>query len=214
MLDFTVVVPVYNTIPEHLLEGVMSIVNQTIEQDYTINIIDDGSTNAETLRMLKYLSKIPKVKVQYLKENVGVAEVLNGFHKSCTNKYIAVCGSDDIQHKDKFKLQVEYLVNNPDVSVLSTQLYGFNDSDIERKPLFKSEHKLECHPKVKGDKRDFWIANHGTVIYKNDDVIAAGGYDPKLRRAQDVDLWKRMYANGCKFRCLQRVLYGWRRFIS
>lgn len=214
MIDFTVVVPVYNTIPEHLLEAVSSIINQTVKQEYTVNIIDDGSTNTETLRMLKYISKLPKVKLIYMKENKGVAVVLNDFHASCKNKYIAVCGSDDILHKDKFKKQVEWLETHPDVSVLSTNLYGFYDHDIERTRLFKSQHKLDCHPKTTGSKTDYWIANHGTVFYVNDHVKAAGGYDPALRRAQDVDLWKRMYAMGYKFQCLPGIYYGWRRFLK
>lgn len=212
MIDFTVVVPVFNTVPEHLLEAVSSILNQSIQQDYTIHIVDDGSTDKGTLRMLRYLAKMPKVKVQFFKENVGVGAVLNEFHSTCKNKYIAVCGSDDVLHLDKFKVQVEWLENNPETSVLSTNLFGFDNYDIERKPLFKTDHKTDCHPKDTGSNRH-WIANHGTVIYKNDDVKAAGGYDPKLRRGQDVDLWKRMHTMGFSFQCLPQILYGWRRYL-
>lgn len=210
MIDFTVVVPVYNTAPDHLLECISSILNQSIVQDFNVTILNDGSTNVETLRMIKYLSKNNRVKVVTIKENGGVAAALNYFHKITPNKYIAVCGSDDIFHKDKLKMQVEWLEKNPDTSVLSTQLFGFKNSDIERKSLFRSSHALNCNPK---SDTNYWIANHGTVIYKNADVVDAGGYNDAIKRGQDVDLWKRMYDKGYKFQCLPDILYAWRRYL-
>lgn len=209
-IDFSVVVPVFNTAPAILKECIDSILNQTVEQLFKVYIVNDGSDNQETLDYLKKLKKNKKITVFNLKENQGTSAALNHAHNQIKTEYVAICGSDDVLHPDKFKLQVEWLKEHPETSVLSTNLIGFKDSDAERKSLFSANHGIDCHPK----QDRFWIANHGTVIYKNKDVKAAGLYDVAYRRGQDIDLWKRMYNMGFKFQCLPDVLYYWRRFID
>lgn len=208
MIDFIVVVPIFNTCPDHLLECVTSILNQTIEVEFKIDLLNDGSDNTETIRMIKYLSKNKRINVINLKENVGESAALNYYHKITTQKYIAICDSDDVMDKNKLKLQVEWLENNPETDVLSTNLFAFDNSDITRKELFKTYHDIYCEP-----ANNFWIANHGTVIYKNRSVKDAGGYNENIRSGQDTDLWKRMYENECKFQCLPDILYAWRRYF-
>lgn len=210
-IDFTVVVPVFNTDPAIMKECIDSILNQTIEQPFKIYIVDDGSTNKPTLDYIKKLNKNRRVTVLNLKENKGESATLNLAHDEVKTEWLAICDSDDVLHQDKFKLQVEWLRNNPDTSVLSTNLVGFRHSDAERKPMFSAFHGVDCHP---SKEKGFWIANHGTVFYRIKDVKAAGGYDVTIKRGQDVDLWKRMYEMGFKFQCLEGILYYWRRFID
>jgi len=56
-IDFTVLIPVYNTKAAELIEAAFSVhpTNQSIKQDYKILIIDDGSTNQDTLKALNFL---------------------------------------------------------------------------------------------------------------------------------------------------------------
>ena len=49
-IDFTVLIPVYNTKAAELIEAAFSVhpTNQSIKQDYKILIVDDGSTDQST----------------------------------------------------------------------------------------------------------------------------------------------------------------------
>ncbi len=212
MLDFNVLIPVYNTKPHHLLEAVFSVINQKEVGNYKILLVDDCSQDIDTLKMLEFLHQNKRgfceCHVHHLNENGGTSEALNVGHNVLSSEYIAIMGSDDISSPDRFLKQTTYLKNNPQVDVLGTQLYGFYDDDICRNAFFTTRHPAS--PTLANTK-DNWLVNHGTVMYKNEKVKAAGGYDLQKRRAQDVDLWGRMAPNN-KFANLISVCYAWRRF--
>lgn len=210
MIDFTVVIPVYNTHPAHLFECVYSVSQQTYKKDFPIMLIDDASDNIQTLRALKMLSQ-SGFEVVTLETNQGTSGALNKAHELVETPYIALCGSQDIFDRNKLLVQTEYLSKNRHVSVLSTQLFSFWDDDINRTPIWTSSHKLI--PNVMDNPGNpYFIANHGTVLYSNQHVKDAGGYNLGFRRGQDVDLWKRMNEKGMMFHCLPGVCYGWRKF--
>lgn len=206
MIDFSVLIPVYNTQPEHLLESVTSVLNQSINQKYNVILIDDGSTHKGTLIALQYLRSYHQIKVFTQPENLGTSAALNKGHELIESEYIAVQGSDDISHKDRFKFQCAFLEQNKTVDVLGSNLSCFFNDDIYRRRTFTSSHS----PSPVAGKG--WQTNHGTVMYKNQSVKDVGGYDVKLRRCQDVDLWKRMLERKKIFRNINDNLYLWRRF--
>lgn len=209
-IHFTVIIPVFNTNPGHLMEAVDSICNQrNVTDPFDIILVDDGSTLEGTKDMLKYLNNnYGKVILHTLKENRGTSSALNEGHKLIETEYVAIMGSDDISHPDRFQKQIAYLGTNPTIDVLGTQLQGFKNEDIFRKRLFgPTTHAMRPNKILDG-----WIVNHGTVMYKHSAVMECGGYNLAFKRGQDVDLWKRMFAKGKRFANLQECLYAWRRF--
>jgi glycosyltransferase involved in cell wall biosynthesis len=206
-IDFTVLIPVYNTDPAHLYEAVRSVLKQTIDQKYKIVIVDDGSTQTSTIVAINAL-RSSDIVIRRLDENGGTSAALNHGHEAIDSEYIALMGSDDVSHPDRFKHQVNFLSLHPDVDVLGTDLFSFRDGDIFRKRTFMSDHPER--PTLKNTKGG-WLVNHGTVMYKNKAVKDVGGYDPKFKRGQDVELWKRMAAKEKQFANLKPLLYGWRR---
>lgn len=207
-IDFTVLIPVYNTKPHELIEAVFSVhpTNQTIEQDYKIVIVDDGSNDASTLKALEFL-KLAGIIVYHKPENGGTSSALNLGHEKITTKWIAIMGSSDISLPDRFRLQVNHLLANPGIDVLGTNLYSFKESDNTRASIYQTSHKYETTLK---ERSEGWLTNHGTVMYKNQSVKDVGGYILP-GRYQDVDLWKRMSLAGKKIRTLAPVTYAWRK---
>jgi glycosyltransferase involved in cell wall biosynthesis len=208
-IDFAVLIPVYNTEPFELLEAVLSVLpkNQTIEQTYDIWVVDDGSDKEETIKCLLFLKNTLGVKLITLEKNSGTSAALNAGHEAIQNEWIAIMGSSDISTKDRFKLQVEHLIENPDIDVLGTNLYSFKESDSSKTPIYQTSHKYIT---TLEERSEGWLTNHGTVMYKNKSVKDVGGY--KLPgRYQDVDLWKRMYLAGKKIRTLKEITYAWRK---
>lgn len=197
----TVLIPYYNTRPEHFAEALYSILNQTY-RNFSVIIIDDGSDVPLDISNIK--SDIP-IKLIRIENNQGTAAALNEGHKHVQTDFVAIMGSDDYSHPERFKIQMEYLANNPGVDVLGTNLFAYWNCDMWRKPIFTTDHK---HIPIRED----WPVNHGTVIYRNSAVMAVGGYNVTYKRGQDVELWKRMRANGSVFRNIEQVLYSYRRY--
>lgn len=207
-MKLTVVVPVYNTRPEALIEAVYCIIRQDDGIDHDIILIDDGSDSFETIEALKFLCKVcRRIKLLTLEVNSGTAVALNRGHAMAETEYIAVMGSDDVCHRSRFRVQCAYLKAHPETDAIGTNLFSYKDEDIARKSIFDSKH-LEIPAKSMGN----WVINHGTAIYRKSAVDSVGGYDPKFKRAQDVELWGRMLLKGFKFRNITQSMYGWRRF--
>ena len=208
-IDFTVLIPVYNTKAAELKEAAFSVhkSKQTIKQDYQVLLIDDGSTNEDTLQALKELETIDGFKVHYKKENGGTSSALNKGHELSSTEWVAIMGSSDISTPNRFQLQVEHLLKNTLIDVLGTQLYSFKESDPNRKPIYITSHKYET---TLIDSPYGWLTNHGTAMYKLSAINEVGGYTLP-GRYQDVDLWKRMALAGKKIRTLNKICYAWRK---
>lgn len=206
MLKFDVLIPVFNTPPAHLMEAVDSIKNQTLKANQII-LVDDGSTSQATLAVLKALEKTCKIVT--LEVNQGTAVALNIGHGHCECEWIAIMGSDDICDPQRFALQAEYINAHPETDVIGTNLYSFYDNDPKRSRIYHTQHAEK--PPLRPSGNVYWLVNHGTVMYRKSKVLAVGGYTPALRRAQDVDLWSKLYKAGAVFRNITAVLYGWRK---
>ncbi len=206
---FTTVIPVFNTPAGHLIEAVESVVYQTRNP---IIIVDDGSTNKETLLAEDLLfRKYPFIKVYYRSVNGGTSAALNDAQALVETEFIALHGSSDLWLPGKVKAQVDYMTANPETDVLGTGIYAFNDAGNPfRKEFFRFVHPEKPTPGYLKGQAKYFIVNHGTVMYRKSAVDAVGGYQ-KPGRAQDVDLWERMHKNGATFRNISKVLYLWRR---
>lgn len=207
----TVLIPVYNTRPEQLIESIRSMLNQTIE--CPIMLVDDGSDNEATAAAIDVLAveSHPRITCVRLDQNRGTSAAMNKGHELITTEYIAVMGSDDISDRHRLELQLNYLTKHPEIDVLGTQLFSFYDDDIRRTPAWTSSHP-ERPSTVVGDASTMFLVNHGTAMYKNQAVKDVGGYDLGYTRGQDARLWRNMAAAGKTFANLPQVLYAWRRF--
>lgn len=210
-MRLTVAIPVFNTPPDYLFEALYSIVRQDYPHPFRLLLIDDCSTNPDTIAALDHLSS--KFEVITMPENVGLSALLNHVLRISDTEYVVRMDSDDACHHSRLRDQVAYLIENPDTDVLGTNLYAFNHRSVRRLPLLTTDHP-EC-PEAKDDREGgrFWLVNHATVIYRREAVLAVGGYDETLRREQDLDLWERMYSNGAVFRNLTGCYYAWRRYV-
>lgn len=213
-MDITVAIPVYNERPQHIMEAVYSIVNQTYDKRFRFLLVDDCSTEQDTIDIIEYLSR--SIEVIRMNENVGLSAVLNHVLEISDTEYVFRMDADDVCHRSRIADQVDFLKGHPEVDVLGTNLFGFCDTSIKRDSLFTTRHPEHPDPHVipegEGEVNRWWLVNHATVAYRKSAVLAVGGYDESLRRQQDVDLWQRMFDNGATFRNLEAVYYGWRRF--
>ena len=93
MAEAAIIIPVYNTKPNYIQEAINSALNQTLK-DIEIIIVNDGSTNQETLKYLKELEKDNRLKIIH-QENKGPSSARNTGIKEANSKYILPLDSDD-----------------------------------------------------------------------------------------------------------------------
>ena len=184
----SVICGAYNVCNHYLFEkSIKSILMQTFE-DFEFIICDDGSTD-KTLEKLNSLKKSDgRIILIKNEKNLGLAASLNRCIEISRGEYIARHDCDDLSVPDRLERQVSFLDERSDISLVGSFAYIFNESGVWGKAVFPTDIK----------KRDFLFSSphlHGSVIFRKDDLIRAGGYRvaKETRRCEDYDLFMRMH---------------------
>ena len=207
-------IPTYNTPIKQLAECVQSVMDQSYPVEKII-VWDDGSNKPEELIKIHDLITVKNHVILHVFESIvnkGTASTLNRGHKIATEEgydWVMIHGASDISHPDRVKKQVAYLKAHPETDVLSTGLTAFKGS--KHNQIFSFVHPEKPIPGYRKGHDKYFIANHGTVIYRNSAVMKVGGYTEGYGRGQDVELWRRMHESGAIFRAIPDILYYWRR---
>ena len=186
----SVVMPVYNG-AKYLNESIDSILQQTFS-DFEFIIINDGSTD-NSLEIIKSYNDERIVLIN--QENQGVATSLNNGIKIAKGEYIARMDADDISYDDRFRIQVNFLKNNPDVIIV-----GSNADVIDKDGNFVyTTNKPLVNVSLKNKLSLDSPFIHPSVMM-GEKVLAKAGLYPNTPIAQDLFLFNRMsnfgnYAN-------------------
>lgn len=126
MPEISVIIPTYNY-GKFLPETLDSVLNQTY-QDFEIIVVDDGSTDNTAKIAHDYIKKYPD-KIRYLfQKNQGCGAACNRGIRESAGNYIALLGADDIWYPEKLELQIHYLKEHPDMSMVFTE-FEYIDSN-------------------------------------------------------------------------------------
>ena len=202
----SILIPCFNTPKAWLTQCLNSVFGQ-VYSNYEIVIVNDKSTNEDTLQFLKEIKDIKNVVIVNNKENVGIGTSLNNGLKSCSNELVFRLDSDDIAYPQRLQKQLEYLEANPNVNLIGTGLkYYVNQGNN----LWCASNDVVIHPPVITKdvaKNSNWFVNHPTVLYKKSEILSIGGYREDLRGLpEDFDLWLRMIKNGMILHNMQESL--------
>src|SRR5438067_12011849 len=110
----SVIMSVYNA--EAFLEAAVQSVLMQSFSDFEFIIIDDGSTDRSNQILQDYARKDNRVRL-ISRPNKGLTASLNEGLKLARGEFIARMDADDVAAPDRFKIQVEYLRDHPEVSV-------------------------------------------------------------------------------------------------
>lgn len=200
--DVSVVIPVYNG-AEYLAETLNSVLAQTVRPREII-VVDDGSTDPEVQRVLGgYAGQIMVMR----QSHQGQAMARNRGVRGSRGRWIAILDADDLWRPDKLQQQLAVSAET-DLVYTGVRLFGA----VDRAATVRQEAS-EMSPAVTFRRllRDNFIT-HSSVLIRRSAFERVGGYDVRLKRAVDWDLWLRLSAAGCRFRCACEALtlYRWR----
>ncbi len=96
---FSVIIPVYNAAAT-LTATVRSVLAQS-EADFELLLLDDGSSDAETLPLMLRLAMLDERIRAVAHANCGVAATRNAGAALARGQWLAFCDADDLWHPDK-----------------------------------------------------------------------------------------------------------------
>lgn len=188
----SVLIPIYNGI-EFIEESVSSVLEQTFEEWELIIGINGHPKDSDVYLIAKeYEKRSVKVRVFDFFTIKGKSDVLNEMIQYCHYDYVAILDVDDIWHKDKLKIQSEYIVN---YDVIGSRCIYFGDQ-IGTVPYIPT-----------GDISNFDflrvnpVINSSTLIRKS-----LCFWDKKYDGVEDYDLWLRLWRAGKKFYNYSQIL--------
>ena len=183
----SIIIPVYNQ-ADKLIQCLDSILAQTY-QNIEIIIVNDGSTDSIELRITNYELRFKNFKYIYQK-NSGANVARNRGFKEVQGEFVLFCDADIIMEPKMLEIMLETLKNNPSSSyAYSSHKFGFK---VFRLWKFDAE-KLKQMPCV-----------HTTSLIRKKHFV---GFDERIKRLQDWDLWLSMLEKGYAGVWVDRVLF-------
>ncbi|MBB3161070.1 glycosyltransferase involved in cell wall biosynthesis [Rhizobium laguerreae] len=190
MVDVTILMATHNDEP-FIEAAVRSILDQSF-CDFDFLIIDDASTDATPSILTSLAEEDPRIKILRLSQNVGLAAALNKGLRSTTSPLIARMDGDDISDPNRLQVQLNYLRQHPEVDVVGSYARDMDELGVltgrlRKVPVSTTDTKrlVWCDPVI-----------HPSAVFHREKILSLGGYDPRLRRRQDYDLWFRAIKAG------------------
>jgi glycosyltransferase involved in cell wall biosynthesis len=195
----TVLIPCYNQ-GAYLDEAVESVLAQTW-QDFEILVVDDGSTDPATVRLLDDYAR-PKTTV-YRTPNQKLGAARNFLVERARGEFLCALDADDTLHPQYLEKTVAALDRDPSLGFVSTRLQMFGaDTRVWPEDTRCDLVTLLCDDPV-----------HCAALVRRAAVLAVGGYDERMPQQgnEDWDLWISLIESGHPGIILDDVLFFYRR---
>jgi glycosyltransferase involved in cell wall biosynthesis len=196
MPKVSVIIPCYNQ-GAYLEEAVDSVLAQTF-QDFEILVVDDGSTDEDTVNVLKGYTR-PKTRV-IRTENQGLSAARNNGIREAKGAYILPFDADDKIGPGYLDDAVRILDRHPEIGIVYCEAAYFG---VRGGRWDLPEYSL--------DK----ILNHNvifcTALFRKADWEAVGGYNVNMVYGwEDWDFWLSLIHRGLKVYRIPKVHFYYR----
>jgi glycosyltransferase involved in cell wall biosynthesis len=192
----SVVIPCFN-LGAFLDEAVESVLGQTYT-DFEVLVVDDGSTDAETMRRLSALAT-PKVAV-IRSANQGLPAARNLGIRHAAGEFVCSLDADDRLTPTCLERGVAVLDAEPELAFVSHWVAAFGHEDFEWKPV-------RCDLGMLLDRN---VLN-GAALFRRSMVEKLGGFDESMRDGcEDWEFWIRATEAGYVGAIIPEILYEYR----
>ena len=185
-------IPFFNS-EKYLELAIKSILNQTYPH-WELILIDDGSSDGSLDIAKKYEKMDERIRVIYDGLNKKLPGRLNQLVEESKYEYVARMDADDVMHPDRLKIQLEFLINNPQYDLVSSGLVSIDNNNIIK--------GFRCVESLYDDFKQISISYpilHPAVLAKKS-WYERNLYSTNYPRAEDFELWTRAIANN-DFKC-------------
>jgi glycosyltransferase involved in cell wall biosynthesis len=194
----SVVIPCYNQ-GEYLLEAIHSV-EACGDKVYEIVIVNDGSTDALTVKLMQYLEDQGYFILN--QDNQGLARARNNGIEKAQGRYILALDADNKIRPDYITKGIELLDRHVDVGVVYGRPEWFGDAQRS----WPIPDQFEPDRLILGNFID------ACTVFRKAMWQQCGGYDANmpLMGLEDWDLWLSALEGGWKFHYVPEVLFDYR----
>jgi len=184
--DFLITIGIsYYNSEKYLPFAIESILSQTYCY-WELILVDDGSKDSSFQIANSYQKKDQRIKSLSDGTNLGFARRLNQLSDFAKGTFFCRMDADDIMHPERLESQLNYLISNPEIDLVSCGVIAINNDNailglrrINKKRKYSLKDTLSgawcIHPSIMG--KTSWFKRNK--------------YDISLKRSQDYDLWIR-----------------------
>ena len=167
-MKLSVIITCYNY-GKYLEQCLNSVLNSTFK-DLEIIIVNDGSNDKLTIKVLKDIESKKYNNVKIIKQkNSGVSIAKNNGLKLAKGEYVYCLDADDSVKSDYFSKAVYFLDNNKSISFVYSGNTFFNDLNNKEVNIKSFDYNLYVLMKF-----NYIIGNN--YIIRKDDILSVGGY--------------------------------------
>lgn len=202
----SVVVPVWNSNPEHLAACLDSVLTQTYPH-WELCIADDASTQPHVQRILNsFAARDSRVRVTFRSQNGHISKASNSALALALGDFVALLDHDDALAPHALYRVAEALQRHPNAQL-----------------IYSDEDKLDelgerCDPFFKPDWSEDLLLSQNYIchlsVYRRDLVEQVGGFREGYEGSQDYDLLLRCVAqidDASHIVHVPHILYHWRK---
>ena len=167
-VDISVIVPVFNR-EGFISRCIRSLLNQSIsKKEFEIIVVDDCS-NDNTQNVLKSFGK--KIKNIKNSKNMGLPYSLNVGIKNSRGRFIVRVDSDDYVHSEYLQILSSHLKLNDSIDAVCCDYITVDENDRQIAIKSFKKNPIGC-----------------CIMFRSDQLIKIGLYDPKIKFNEDKDL--------------------------
>jgi glycosyltransferase involved in cell wall biosynthesis len=203
-VTLTVLMPVYNG-ERFLNKAIDSILNQSFS-NFEFLIINDGSTDASERIIRSYID--PRIILINNEKNLGLVKTFNKGIALSKGKYIARMDCDDISLENRLNIQVDYLENHPEVSLIAGHIELIN-KEGNSIGYWPEDVQTKTGKEIKALLPYANCIAHPTVVIRTS-IAKEYLYNPKQPLSEDWDLWLRMASDKKKIEKINTIVLQYR----
>lgn len=204
----SVVMPTYDSSPEHLAEAIRSVQDQ-LYSHWQLIVVDDASPTKTPLTAVAELAGgDPRVITVQRSVNGGIAQATNDGIDRADGALVAFLDHDDVLAPHALYLLAAELVADPDLALIYTDEDKLDAAGLRYGPAFKPDLNLDLLHAVN-------YVNHLTAV-RTDLLRELHGLRTGYDGAQDHDLVLRAVdrAGAARVRHVPHVAYHWRAHVG
>lgn len=189
----SIIIPLYNK-GKSILNTIQSVLRQTYN-DFELIIVNDGSTDDSLSIVEGVCSSNPKIRI-INKPNGGVCSARNLGIQSAKGDYIALLDADDIWDKYYLEEQMKMVSDYP-----SCNMWGINYAETVNGEIIRDVPTglpkgfrgiVDDYFRIPGRVSDLFCSS--SVLIRKETFKDVGGFDERIRYAEDSDMWFRIIA--------------------
>ncbi len=194
----SIIIPYYKK-KSYIEQTLKSILNQNYK-NFEILIVYDDNDKSDLVFLKKLRKKDGRIKIVVNNKNIGAGMSRNKAVKLARGSYLAFIDSDDLWHREKLTIQLNYMVKNKlSISHTSYKIIDKNSFKIG----YREARKIEYKDLIKSC--DIGLS---TVMIKR--ALLKKNFFAKLKTKEDYILWLKLAKNNFVFHPIKKPLTSWR----